>query len=92
MGGTGRVTYWDGEDIADVTTHPRFDALRAGGGRTAQHLTMNRSYDLAGAKERALCAAGAKLADRPRAEAVERTSSSSNVDGGLSGPEAHRTE
>lgn len=20
----GRVTYWDGEDIADVTAHPRF--------------------------------------------------------------------
>ena len=20
----GRVTYWDGEDIADITTHPRF--------------------------------------------------------------------
>jgi hypothetical protein len=32
---------------------------------------MNRTYDLAGAKERALRAAGVKPAARPQAEAAE---------------------
>ncbi|MGH6957976.1 MAG: 4-hydroxyphenylacetate 3-hydroxylase N-terminal domain-containing protein [Caulobacteraceae bacterium] len=34
-------------------------ALQAGGGLTAQRLMMNRTYDMAGAKEKALTAAGA---------------------------------
>ena len=46
-------------------------ALQAGGGLSAQRIMMNRTYDLAGAKERALRAAGVKPAATPQAEAAE---------------------
>ena len=36
-------------------------ALQAGGGLPAQRVMMNRTYDMAKAKARALAAAGAKL-------------------------------
>ena len=39
-------------------------ALQAGGGLAAQRIMMNRTYDLAGAKERALRAAGVKTQPR----------------------------
>ena len=45
-------------------------ALQAGGGLAAQRIMMNRTYDLARAKERARRAAGVKTAV-PRAEAAE---------------------
>jgi hypothetical protein len=38
---------------------------------TAQRIMMNRTCDLAGAKERALRATGVKTAAKPRAEAAE---------------------
>ena len=46
-------------------------ALQAGGGLAAQRIMMSRTYDLAGAKERALRAAGVKTAAASRAEAAE---------------------
>ncbi|HEV7544648.1 MAG: 4-hydroxybutyryl-CoA dehydratase / vinylacetyl-CoA-Delta-isomerase [Rhodospirillaceae bacterium] len=47
-------------------------ALQAGGGLPAQRIMMNRTYNLAQAKERALKAAGVKTApQQPRAQAAE---------------------
>ena len=47
-------------------------ALQAGGGLPAQRIMMNRTYNLAQAKERALKAAGVKTAPpQPRAQAAE---------------------
>jgi 4-hydroxybutyryl-CoA dehydratase/vinylacetyl-CoA-Delta-isomerase len=46
-------------------------ALQAGGGLVAQRIMMNRTYNLAQAKERALRAAGAKISSRLKAQAAE---------------------
>ena len=46
-------------------------ALQAGGGLVAQRIMMNRTYNLKQAKERALRAAGAKISERPKAQAAE---------------------
>jgi 4-hydroxybutyryl-CoA dehydratase/vinylacetyl-CoA-Delta-isomerase len=46
-------------------------ALQAGGGLVAQRIMMNRTYNLAQAKERALRAAGVKPVTPARAQAAE---------------------
>jgi 4-hydroxybutyryl-CoA dehydratase/vinylacetyl-CoA-Delta-isomerase len=46
-------------------------ALQAGGGLAAQRIMMNRTYNLAQAKERALRAAGAQVHGEPKARAAE---------------------
>ncbi len=46
-------------------------ALQAGGGLAAQRIMMNRTYNLAQAKDRALRAAGVKTVAQPRAQAAE---------------------
>jgi 4-hydroxybutyryl-CoA dehydratase/vinylacetyl-CoA-Delta-isomerase len=46
-------------------------ALQAGGGLSAQRIMMNRTYDLARAKERALAAAGVKPKEAAKRQAAE---------------------
>jgi 4-hydroxybutyryl-CoA dehydratase / vinylacetyl-CoA-Delta-isomerase len=46
-------------------------ALQAGGGLSAQRTMMNRTYDLAKAKARALAAAGVPVKDMPKQHAAE---------------------
>jgi len=46
-------------------------ALQAGGGLSAQRTMMNRTYDLARAKERALAAAGVKPRAASKQQAAE---------------------
>ncbi len=46
-------------------------ALQAGGGLSAQRIMMNRTYDLARAKQRALAAAGVKSRTVPKQQAAE---------------------
>jgi 4-hydroxybutyryl-CoA dehydratase/vinylacetyl-CoA-Delta-isomerase len=46
-------------------------ALQAGGGLSAQRTMMNRTYDLARAKARALAAAGVRPKAVPKRQAAE---------------------
>jgi 4-hydroxybutyryl-CoA dehydratase / vinylacetyl-CoA-Delta-isomerase len=46
-------------------------ALQAGGGLSAQRIMMNRTYDLARAKARALAAAGVKPKEAAKRQAAE---------------------
>ena len=46
-------------------------ALQAGGGLSAQRIMMNRTYDLARAKQRALAAAGVKPKEAAKRQAAE---------------------